>query len=104
VQDLLDLFKKLHKEEHEAISSGQIVSDRADLEEDWRPHIIAKIEKPQVKPHHNNCNNGFVTKNNASRLSMLSMKSLMLLTESWLLEVTWVLNAHSSKFLSSKKH
>ncbi|KAJ3417602.1 hypothetical protein HDV05_000059 [Chytridiales sp. JEL 0842] len=50
VKDLLDLFEKLHKQENEDILSGKIANDRAteELEEDWRPHVIAKIEKPQA--------------------------------------------------------
>ncbi|TPX33192.1 pyruvate kinase [Synchytrium microbalum] len=58
VQDLLDLFTECHKEElvrlkAEALASGveepmRTVEEDNEIEEDWRPHIISKIEKPQA--------------------------------------------------------
>ncbi|KAI9330363.1 pyruvate kinase [Zopfochytrium polystomum] len=41
VQDLLDLFAEFAKEDPELAKDDS-------LEEDWRPHIISKIEKPQA--------------------------------------------------------
>ncbi|KAI8615868.1 Pyruvate/Phosphoenolpyruvate kinase-like domain-containing protein [Chytriomyces sp. MP71] len=50
VQDLLNLFETLKKEEEEARLIGVAPFDCGipvdGLEEDWRPHIIAKIETP----------------------------------------------------------
>ncbi|KAJ3075567.1 hypothetical protein HDU98_007677 [Podochytrium sp. JEL0797] len=52
VQDLLDQFDLFAQQETESLAKGDppfnsgVPSD--DLEEDWRPHVIAKIEKPQA--------------------------------------------------------
>ncbi|KAJ3105201.1 hypothetical protein HDU97_008355 [Phlyctochytrium planicorne] len=47
VQDLLNLFEKLKNEETASSPAGSF-DPHDDLEEDWRPNIIAKIEKPQA--------------------------------------------------------
>ncbi|KAJ3342420.1 hypothetical protein HDU83_006093 [Entophlyctis luteolus] len=51
VRDLLDVFDELSQEESLAIKTDPTAPDlsgvpASDLEEDWRPHIIAKIETP----------------------------------------------------------
>ncbi|ORY50436.1 pyruvate kinase [Rhizoclosmatium globosum] len=50
VQDLLNLFEVCKKEEAEALAAGKPLFESGvpadDLEEEWRPHIIAKIETP----------------------------------------------------------
>ncbi|KAJ3016399.1 UNVERIFIED_CONTAM: hypothetical protein HDU68_012232 [Siphonaria sp. JEL0065] len=50
VQDLLNLFEVCKQEEVEARMAGLKLFESGlpvdDLEEDWRPHIIAKIETP----------------------------------------------------------
>ncbi|KAJ3294592.1 hypothetical protein HDU76_006942, partial [Blyttiomyces sp. JEL0837] len=48
VQDLLDLFEECRKEDMATRAEGKFNPLDADLEEDWRPHIISKIEKPQA--------------------------------------------------------
>ncbi|KAJ3190586.1 hypothetical protein HK101_008582 [Irineochytrium annulatum] len=45
VQDLLDHFEALHEEEKK---QPEHLHHDEDLEEDWRPYIISKIEKPQA--------------------------------------------------------
>ena len=58
VQDLLDLFADCQEEENtrmkrEAAHQGleepmKSVEEDNEIEENWRPHIISKIEKPQA--------------------------------------------------------
>ncbi|KAJ3214908.1 hypothetical protein HDU67_001057 [Dinochytrium kinnereticum] len=48
VQDLLDFFESLKEEEQKSSPVSETGGIHEDVEEDWRPHIIAKIEKPQA--------------------------------------------------------